>query len=56
TLKHRVVSASLAIMASKDLAVRSGTGSRKTLAMILPVFSLPKTSAVIAVSSLRLIQ
>ncbi|KAF8143438.1 P-loop containing nucleoside triphosphate hydrolase protein [Mycena galopus ATCC 62051] len=43
-------------MAGKDLVVRSGTGSGKTLAMILPVFLLPKTSAVITVSPLRLIQ
>ncbi|KAF8166782.1 hypothetical protein K438DRAFT_2065058 [Mycena galopus ATCC 62051] len=46
----------LAVIASKDLIVRSATGPGKTLAMILPVLSLPKTSAVIPVSPLRLIQ
>ncbi|KAF8185528.1 hypothetical protein K438DRAFT_1597038, partial [Mycena galopus ATCC 62051] len=46
--------ATLAVMAGKDLVVRSGTGSGKTTAMILPVFSLPKMSAVITVSPLRL--
>ncbi|KAF8137895.1 P-loop containing nucleoside triphosphate hydrolase protein [Mycena galopus ATCC 62051] len=48
--------AALAFIAGKDLVVRSGTGSGKTLAMILPVLSLPKTSAVITVSPRRLIQ
>ncbi|KAJ7832417.1 hypothetical protein B0H14DRAFT_2364753 [Mycena olivaceomarginata] len=41
--------ATLAVMAGKDLVVRSGMGSGKTPAMILPVLSLPKTSAVIMV-------
>ncbi|KAJ7939526.1 hypothetical protein B0H13DRAFT_2300804 [Mycena leptocephala] len=48
--------AALAVIAGKDLVVRSGTGSGKTLAMILPVLSLPTTSAIITVSPLRLIQ
>ncbi|KAJ7906896.1 hypothetical protein B0H13DRAFT_1464065, partial [Mycena leptocephala] len=48
--------ATLALHAGKDLVVRSGTGSGKTLAIILPVLSLSKTSVVITVSPLRLIQ
>jgi ATP-dependent helicase YprA (DUF1998 family) len=48
--------ATLAVKAGKDLVIQSGTGSGKTLAMILPVLSLPKSSVVITVSPLRLIQ
>ncbi|KAJ7791548.1 hypothetical protein B0H14DRAFT_193693, partial [Mycena olivaceomarginata] len=37
-------------------SLQTGTGSGKTLAMILPVLSFSKTSVVITVSPLRLIQ
>ncbi|KAJ7767332.1 P-loop containing nucleoside triphosphate hydrolase protein [Mycena metata] len=48
--------AAIAVKAGEDLLVRSGTGTGKTLAMILPVLSMAKDSVVITISPLRLIQ
>ncbi|KAJ7611076.1 P-loop containing nucleoside triphosphate hydrolase protein [Mycena polygramma] len=48
--------ANLAVKAGQDVLVRSGTGSGKTISMILPVLSLGKDAIVITISPLRLIQ
>ncbi|KAJ7167408.1 P-loop containing nucleoside triphosphate hydrolase protein [Mycena crocata] len=48
--------ATIAVRQGKDLLARSGTGTGKTIAMILPVLMMPKDAVVITVSPLRLIQ
>ncbi|KAJ7498265.1 P-loop containing nucleoside triphosphate hydrolase protein [Mycena galericulata] len=45
-----------AIAIRKDLVVRSGTGTGKTIAMILPLLMMPNDAIAITISPLRLIQ
>ncbi|KAK7006578.1 Werner syndrome ATP-dependent helicase, partial [Favolaschia claudopus] len=46
----------IAVKQGKDLLVRSGTGSGKTIAMILPILMLRKDAVAITIAPLRLIQ
>ncbi|KAJ6587815.1 hypothetical protein B0H10DRAFT_1725196, partial [Mycena sp. CBHHK59/15] len=48
--------AAVAVQQGKDLVVHSGTGTGKTLAMIILVLLLPKDAVVITISPLWLIQ
>ncbi|KAJ7799009.1 hypothetical protein B0H14DRAFT_2617425 [Mycena olivaceomarginata] len=50
------IRAAIAVRQRKDLVVRSGTGTGKTIAMILPVLMLPKDAVVITISPQHLIQ
>ncbi|KAJ7882740.1 P-loop containing nucleoside triphosphate hydrolase protein [Mycena olivaceomarginata] len=56
TPRELQIRAAIAIRQGKDLVVRSGTGTGKTIAMILPLLMLPNDAIAITISPLRLIQ
>ncbi|KAJ7833818.1 P-loop containing nucleoside triphosphate hydrolase protein [Mycena leptocephala] len=56
TPRELQIRAAIAIRQGKDLVVRSGTGTGKTIAMILPLLMMPNDAIAITISPLRLIQ
>ncbi|KAJ7744501.1 P-loop containing nucleoside triphosphate hydrolase protein [Mycena maculata] len=56
TPRELQILATIAVRSGKDLLVRSGTGSGKTIAMILPVLMMSPKSVAVTISPLRLIQ
>ncbi|KAJ7498333.1 P-loop containing nucleoside triphosphate hydrolase protein [Mycena galericulata] len=56
TPRELQIRAAIAIRQGKDLVVRSGTGTGKTIAMILPLLMMPNDAIAITILPLRLIQ
>jgi ATP-dependent helicase YprA (DUF1998 family) len=56
TPRELQIRTAIAIRQGKDLVVRSGTGTGKTIAMILPLLMLSNDAVAITISPLHLIQ